>query len=67
MTTTANSGYTAHGKPVDNNMMKLIQGYLMAVLVGNDAVSAYFAERIQEEDLKKYLACQPCITELPIE
>ena len=47
-----NTQATAHGKPVDANMMKLIQGYMMAVLVGNDKLADYFADKIAKADAK---------------
>lgn len=47
-----NANITANGKPVTERMFKLVQAYMLAVLVGNKDASDYFANQIAKEDAK---------------
>ncbi len=50
---------TAHGIPVDANMMKLIQGYMLALIAGNESMISYFENRIDKVEINHYVTARP--------
>lgn len=56
---------TSNGIPVTEGLMKLIQGYMMAVLVGNETAADYFSARIEKVDVDRYVHGLPSTSEMP--
>lgn len=50
---------TCNGVPVTENEMKLIQGYLMAMLTSDEVNMDYFDERIREVSIDRFVTGTP--------
>ena len=56
----------SNGVPVTEGLMKLIQGYMLAVLTKNENIADYFAMRVEKVDTDRYVFGLPNASEMEL-